>query len=56
MTKVGGGRAYGIEPLMEEYGIDVYLTGHEHNYERWVVCDGYEALCVIRAVGCVRWV
>lgn len=34
ISEVDGSRKYGIEPLMEKYEIDVYLTGHEHNYER----------------------
>jgi len=29
-----GSRKYAIEPLMEQYGVQLYLTGHEHNYER----------------------
>merc|ERR1711871_515525 len=29
-----GSRHFAIEPLMEKYGVDLYLTGHEHNYER----------------------
>lgn len=34
-------RVYGIEPLMAKYGVDVYLTGHEHNYERlWPTLNG----------------
>ena len=33
-TTNGTGRIYGLETLMEKYNIDVYLTGHEHNYER----------------------
>ena len=37
----GGGRRFGLEPLMAKYGIDVYLTGHEHNYERaWPILNG----------------
>jgi hypothetical protein len=32
MHTVSGGRAYAIEPLMDRYAVDVYLTGHEHNY------------------------
>ena len=36
-----GKRSYGLEPLMERYSINVYLTGHEHNYERtWPVLNG----------------
>ncbi|OZJ01912.1 hypothetical protein BZG36_05102, partial [Bifiguratus adelaidae] len=27
-------RSGGIEPLMLEYGVDVYLCGHRHDYER----------------------
>ena len=30
----GTGRKYGVEPLMDKYSVDVYLAGHEHNYER----------------------
>lgn len=26
-----------IEPLFLEYGVDMYLAGHEHNYESYVV-------------------
>ena len=29
-----GSRLYALEPLMDKYGIQVYLAGHEHNYER----------------------
>jgi hypothetical protein len=37
----GGGRVYGLEPLMAKYGVDVYLTGHEHFYERlWPTING----------------
>eukprot|EP01104_Vermistella_antarctica_P011669 TRINITY_DN3285_c0_g1_i3.p1 TRINITY_DN3285_c0_g1~~TRINITY_DN3285_c0_g1_i3.p1 ORF type:complete len:278 (-),score=33.14 TRINITY_DN3285_c0_g1_i3:37-870(-) len=25
---------YGMEPLLWEYGVDLYLSGHEHSYER----------------------
>ena len=29
-----------IEPLFERYGVDLYLTGHVHNYERtWPVLN-----------------
>jgi hypothetical protein len=36
-----GGRAYAVEPLMQQHGVDLYLTGHEHNYERlWPVLNG----------------
>jgi len=34
ISESDGSRKYGVEPLMEKYGVDVYLTGHEHNYER----------------------
>eukprot|EP00658_Telonema_sp_P-2_P012952 TRINITY_DN14926_c0_g1_i2.p1 TRINITY_DN14926_c0_g1~~TRINITY_DN14926_c0_g1_i2.p1 ORF type:complete len:428 (-),score=55.29 TRINITY_DN14926_c0_g1_i2:437-1720(-) len=35
------GRWYGLEPLMQKYSVDVYLTGHEHNYERtWPIMNG----------------
>jgi len=34
-------RVYGLEPLMRQYSVDVYLTGHEHNYERlWPIWNG----------------
>jgi len=34
-------RVYGLEPLMQKYSVDVYLTGHEHNYERlWPIWNG----------------
>merc|ERR1712183_565997 len=30
-----------FEPLFQEFGVDVYLTGHLHNYERtWPVYNG----------------
>lgn len=29
-----GSRLFAIEPLMAKHGVDIYLTGHEHNYER----------------------
>ena len=29
-----GDRLYAMEPLMSKYHVNVYLTGHEHNYER----------------------
>ena len=36
-----GRRSFGIEPLMEQYSVDLYLCGHEHNYERlWPVLNG----------------
>ena len=28
------GLRYGLEPLMETYGVDAYFTGHIHMYER----------------------
>eukprot|EP00939_MAST-03C_sp_MAST-3C-sp1_P004519 g4519.t1 len=34
VSTTGEGRVYGLEPLMRRYGVQVYLTGHEHNYER----------------------
>ena len=35
MVKLDGtGRDFGVEPLMEEHSVDLYLCGHEHNYER----------------------
>jgi hypothetical protein len=34
-------RLYGLEPLMAKYEVNVYLTGHEHNYERlWPTMNG----------------
>lgn len=30
-----------FEPLFQEFGVDLYLTGHLHNYERsWPISDG----------------
>lgn len=29
-----GDRAYGLEELFYTHGVDLYLAGHEHNYER----------------------
>jgi hypothetical protein len=34
VRKDGTGRDFAIEPLMEKYKVDMYLCGHEHNYER----------------------
>lgn len=32
---------YGIEHLMDRYKVDLYITGHVHNYERsWPVLEG----------------
>merc|ERR1712045_815523 len=25
---------YGLEELMQEYGVEIFINGHEHNYER----------------------
>mmetsp|Transcript_54517 Transcript_54517/g.118620 ORF Transcript_54517/g.118620 Transcript_54517/m.118620 type:complete len:195 (-) Transcript_54517:29-613(-) len=37
----GEPRRYAMEPLMHKYGVDLYLCGHEHNYERlWPVLNG----------------
>ena len=27
----------GLEPLFQKYGVDLYIAGHEHNYERMYV-------------------
>lgn len=36
-----GPNKYALEPLMAQYEIDLYLTGHEHNYERiWPILNG----------------
>ena len=36
-----GDRSYGLETLMQQYQVNVYLTGHEHNYERtWPIMNG----------------
>lgn len=41
MTTNGTGRAFALEPLMAKYDVDVFLTGHEHNYERiWPIMNG----------------
>ena len=41
MITSGGARRFGLEPLMSQFEVDVYLTGHEHNYERlWPVLNG----------------
>ena len=38
MRTAAGGRRFGLEQLMARFGVDVYLCGHEHNYERlWPV-------------------
>ena len=29
-----GGDGTGLEKLMYDYGVDLYLAGHVHNYER----------------------
>ena len=34
MKTAAGGRRFALEPLMEEFEVDLYLCGHEHNYER----------------------
>ena len=31
----GKGLQYGLEPLMAAHNVDVYLCGHQHNYERF---------------------
>lgn len=34
-----GGKAYlrsRVQPLFEKYGVDLYVNGHEHNYERFL--------------------
>ena len=39
--EAGSARKYALEPIMAEHGVDVYLCGHEHNYERlWPVMNG----------------
>eukprot|EP01050_Picozoa_sp_SAG11_P018395 SAG11_NODE_2771_length_2990_cov_2.518506_2_plen_311_part_00 len=41
IRKDGAGREFGIEPLMEQHSVDLYLCGHEHNYERlWPIVNG----------------
>ena len=37
MTRTGGyvlESKYGLEKLLHKYGVDFYIAGHEHNYER----------------------
>lgn len=37
MVRTGGyvlHRKYGLEKIFHKYGVDLYLAGHEHNYER----------------------
>jgi hypothetical protein len=29
-----------IWPLLAQYGVDIVLTGHDHDYQRWVPMDG----------------
>lgn len=43
MITKDGGRRFGLEPLMSQHEVNVYLTGHEHNYER-LVCYLKECL------------
>ena len=37
-----GTRKYGLEDVLYEYGVDFYIAGHQHNYERiYDVYKGY---------------
>jgi len=39
--EIFGERWYGVEALLWKYGVDMYLSGHEHSYERlWPVYQG----------------
>lgn len=36
-----GVRIFGVEKLLYDYGVDLYICGHEHSYERmWPVYNG----------------
>jgi hypothetical protein len=38
---LGNGCRYGLEQLLIKYGVDIFLNGHEHNYERnWPTMPG----------------
>jgi len=40
-VEVLGTRKWGLEQLFNEMGVDMYICGHEHSYERlWPVYDG----------------
>lgn len=44
-----------IEPLLYQYGVDLVLTGHEHNYERSypVYLDKVSIACLSGCVCCM---
>ena len=40
-----------LTPLFRRYGVQLYINGHEHNYERTRVIDGTTYLCVGAGAG-----
>merc|ERR1711871_123222 len=41
ISRDGSGRKYGLETLMAKYQVNLYMCGHEHNYERmWPTLNG----------------
>jgi hypothetical protein len=53
-SSIGNGSDLGIRqawlPLFDRYGVDLVLSGHEHNYERSFAVRGYEPSAVGTAV------
>lgn len=39
-TQGGSLRVEGLWPLLAQHGVDLVLSGHDHNYQRWVPLDG----------------
>ena len=40
ISEKDGSRSFGLEALMDKHKVDIYFTGHEHNYERtWPVLN-----------------
>ena len=33
-------RMYGLWPLLADHGVDIVLTGHDHDYQRWYALNG----------------
>jgi hypothetical protein len=33
-------RMYGLWPLLADHGVDLVLTGHDHDYQRWYALNG----------------
>jgi Big-like domain-containing protein/calcineurin-like phosphoesterase family protein len=33
-------RMYGLWPILADHGVDIVLTGHDHDYQRWYALNG----------------